>query len=118
MNSASRKTDVPARGSIRLQFTLIFMAVMAGMVILCLLVNAVFLGPYYMFRKRESVKGAYRNLNAAASSGEIASQTFSVLLRQIGARYDISVLVLDGESKAILSSRREPANGSLYSGSV
>ena len=90
--------------SIRVQFTLIFMVIMAGMVVLCLVANALLLRPYYMKKKTDALRESYRSINAAAVRGEIFTSDYDIYLQQICAKYDIRFLVLDSESQMVKTS--------------
>ncbi|MBR4528921.1 MAG: two-component sensor histidine kinase [Lachnospiraceae bacterium] len=95
------------RRSIRRQFTITFIAVVAGTIALCILANLLLLRPYYMAMKQSAVRDAYRSVNEAVVKGEIASSEFDVKLSQIGAKYDIRLLVLDAESQTIKASMED-----------
>ncbi|MCR5674213.1 MAG: HAMP domain-containing histidine kinase [Lachnospiraceae bacterium] len=78
------------------------------MIALCLLLNSLLLRPYYLAKKTDAVRNAFQSVNEAASRGEINTAAFDVELQQIGAKYDIRLLVLDGESQTIKSSSDDP----------
>ena len=96
------------RRSIRFQFSLIFIAIMTGMIALCLAANSLLLRPYYMKKKTDALREAYRSINAAAVRGEIFTSDVDIYLQQICAKFDIEFLVLDSDSQMVKTSANEP----------
>ncbi|MCH5343588.1 MAG: two-component sensor histidine kinase [Acetatifactor sp.] len=81
--------------SIRRQFALIFIGLMAGMVLLCILINNVFLERYYIRSKMNIIYSAYETIRQAANDDSYNSQTFGEKLDNIGSNYNISIYIID-----------------------
>ncbi len=92
--------------SIKKQIAFIFIAVMAGTIILCWIINSSFLENYYISNKNMAIKAAYKSINKAVSNGDIISDEFDVELRKICDMYNMNILVIDAQSNAIKSSTR------------
>lgn len=87
-----------AKKSIRTQFACIFIGLMAGTTLLCLLVNNVFLGQYYMQSKTKVIYDAYESIRQAANSDSYNSEEFQKELGDICSKYNITVCVMDSNS--------------------
>ena len=64
--------------SIRRQFTFIFVGLMAGVILLCLLANSLLLGRYYQRMKERALFDAYDTISQAAKGdgyGTVKFQT-------------------------------------------
>lgn len=93
--------------SIKQEVALIFIAVMAGTIILCWIINSSFLENFYIQNKKDAICDAYLRINEAASNGDISSEEFDLELRKTCDAYNISILVIDAESNTIKSSTRD-----------
>lgn len=93
--------------SIKQQIAGIFIAVMAGTIILAWFVNNTFLEKYYISNKTHSIYSAYESLDDAVSGGSVATDEFDLELRGLCDMYNISVVVIDAQSDTIKSSSRD-----------
>ncbi len=96
--------DTSKTGSIRWQFSLTFITVMAGMVALCIVANSLLLRPYYMKKKTDTIRQAYRSINEAGNRDEIQTDAFDVALQQISAKYNLQMIILDAEARTVKAS--------------
>ena len=85
--------------SIRQQFALIFIGLMAGTILLCWLVNHFFLEQYYISTKADVIKEAYETIRQAANSDTYSTEEFGETLDDICNIYNIAVLVMDADSQ-------------------
>ncbi len=85
--------------SIRKQFSLIFIGLMAGTILLCLLVNSLFLVRYYMKSKERVIFDAYEKIRMAANSDSYDSREFQLELDDVCRNYNITVCVIDANSQ-------------------
>ena len=92
--------------SIKRQIVIIFMTVMAGTIVLCWLINNLFLETFYIRNRANAITNAYVRINEAASNGNIISEAFDLELRMICDTYSIGVVVIDAEARTIKSSSR------------
>lgn len=94
--------------SMRRQFAFIFITLITGTLLLCLILNSTLLGTYYMNRKQNALVSAYYSINEASSAGDITSEEYDIELKKICDKYDIQVLVADGKSEAVKYSMNDP----------
>lgn len=87
--------------SIKKQIACIFIGLMAGTILLCWFINSTFLEKYYVSSRIKVILSAYEQINLAIENGNITSEEFDVTLQRIGNRYDISMVILDGDSQTI-----------------
>lgn len=93
--------------SIKREIALIFMAVMAGTIVLCWIINSSFLEKFYIRNKMHAIKDAYLRINEVVTNGDISSEEFDLELRKTCDRYNIGLLVVDAESNPIKFSTRD-----------
>lgn len=85
--------------SIKRQFALIFMGVMAGIILLCIVVNNLFLGEYYIRSKTEVIQRAYSIISQAANSDAYGTSEFAEQLNDVCRVYNITVCIMDANSQ-------------------
>lgn len=89
--------------SIRVQFAVVTIALLAGTLFLCWFVNSTFLEKYYEAEKYKNVQNAYEMLNRAGVSGNIASQEFKVEMLEYAYRYSMNIQVVDANQRLVFS---------------
>lgn len=92
------------RHSIRKQFAFIFIGLMTGTILACLVVNNIFLEKFYLKNKKDALYSAYDKINKASIDGDIRSDSFDIELRKICGKYNISVIIMDADSQTLKSS--------------
>lgn len=90
------------------QFAFIFITLITGTLLLCLILNSTLLGTYYINKKQNALVSAYNSINEASSAGDITSEEYDIELKKICDKYNIQVLVADGESEAVKYSMNDP----------
>lgn len=93
--------------SIKRQMAGIFIGVMAGTFLCCGLVNALFLGRYYLNNKKDVVISAYEVLNQGFSQGREDEESFISDLDLICSTDNISVFVMDNSGAPRLYTNRD-----------
>lgn len=81
--------------SIRKQFSLIFIGLMAGTIFLCWFMNIVFLEQFYIRSKTEVIQEAYQSIRQAANSDTYSTEEFRQELDNICGVYNITIYVMD-----------------------
>lgn len=94
--------------SLKRHFVVIFISLVAGTILLCLLLNSTLLERYYTENKIKALIRAYESINEAANAGDIISDTFDIELQKICGKYNINVLVADSDSETIKTSLSDP----------
>ena len=84
--------------SIRGQFAWIFIGLMIGTILLCLLLNYMFLGRVYMQSKMDVIHDAYETIKQAAESDSYGSEEFAHELDDVCRSYNMTVCVVDVNS--------------------
>lgn len=107
MSATEEDKKVKKVHSIRFELSAIFLLVMVGTFVLCLVTNLLFMERFYVQNKREAIMEAYRNIALAVSSDYISSEEFDEELSRICERYDIEMLVLDADSHTVKSSSND-----------
>lgn len=93
--------------SIRHQFAMIFIGLMATTILMCWSVNNIFLERYYIENKQNALKNAYDVVNSAFSNGNITTEEFDIQLQKIIEKYNISLIVLDTNSRTLITTRND-----------
>ena len=94
--------------SMKRQFAFLFIILITGTILLCLLLNSTLLGTYYLNKKQNALVSAYHSINEASSAGDIATEEYDIELKKICEKYDIQVLVADGKSEIVKYSMNDP----------
>lgn len=84
--------------SIRKQFTFVFVLLMSSVILLCWLINTLFLEKYYLNRKTKVIYNAYQSISDAAAGDKYYSDEFMMELDRICNQYNIAVFVMDEDS--------------------
>lgn len=85
--------------SIRRQFSLIFIGLMTGTILMCWIVNTLFLVQYYMKSKEKIIYDAYETIRMAANSDSYGSKEFVLELDDVCRKYNIAVYIMDANSQ-------------------
>lgn len=85
--------------SIRRQFSLIFIGLMAGTVLLCWMLNNMLLGQYYISSRTKIIYNAYETIRQAANSDAYSTEDFGKELDNICSMYNITVCVMDSNAQ-------------------
>lgn len=94
--------------SMKRQFAFLFITLITGTILLCLLLNTTLLGTYYLNKKQNALVSAYYSINEASNAGDIVTEEYDIELKKICEKYNIQVLVADGESEAVKYSMNDP----------
>ena len=98
------------RRSIKNQFALIFSVLLALAIVGCFLANTLLLDNFYISSKKTALLSAYAQIDLTAAAGDIRSDDFSVTFEQIAARDNLEILILDSDTKTILSTVKDNRN--------
>lgn len=87
------------KSSVRNQFALIFIGLMAGTIFFCWTINTIFLSRYYVQSKLDIIYSAYDKISSATQSDSFSSDAFEKELNDICSNYNITVCVMDANSQ-------------------
>lgn len=85
--------------SIRLQFTLIFLSLMIGVIFVCWMLNTLFLEKYYLREKQNVIYDAYETIREAAGQDSYGTEGFAKKLEAVCLNYNITICVMDVNSQ-------------------
>lgn len=75
------------------------MTVMAGTILLCILLNNLFLGKYYLRSKTEVILDAYNIISQGANSDSYGTLEFAEQLNDVCSVYNITICIMDSNSQ-------------------
>lgn len=91
--------NVKREFSIRSQYVLIFVTLMAGVILLCWTVNILFLEKFYLREKKNIIYSAYETIRREAERDNYGTDVFTKELEEICQNYNITVCVMDVDSQ-------------------
>lgn len=68
--------------SMKRQFAFIFITLITGTILMCLILNSTLLGTYYLNKKQNALVSAYYSINEASSAGDIISEEYDIELKK------------------------------------
>lgn len=86
------------------ELTMITSCIMAGTVIICCLINALFLDDFYRYRKKQDLMNMYNRISLAAQNETLDSEEFIDSLEKVTLRANEEVIVVDMDSNTIIYS--------------
>lgn len=93
--------------TIRMQVTLLFIALTVLVILLCWVINSTCLEKYYLWNKEKNLYEAYHSFNIAATEGVLNTEEYDIEWQKICGKYNISAIILDSDSKSIKCSSNE-----------
>lgn len=85
------------KGSLTREITVTIMGLVAGTVILCWLLNTVFLERYYVKNKQNILQNGFETIDAACISGELDDSEFDVTFDNLCANGNITVMIISSD---------------------
>ena len=86
---------------------MIFIGLMSATILSCWFINSTFLGELYIVDKTKALKNAYATVNRAFSAGNVMTEEFDIQLQKIIETDNISLIVLDTDSRMLITSRND-----------
>ena len=80
---------------------------MALAIVLCFVANTVLLNDFYQNSKKNALLRAYERIDSAAARGSLQTDASLKLIEEIAARDSLEVLILDSDTRTILSTSRD-----------
>ena len=107
----SAEENVKPHKSIRTQFALIFILLVAAMLVVCWIINSLFLQRYYLKNKRKSVEEAYGRLNVllADYGGQEIPEDIAEEINTFCSASNISVAVVSSSFDTVFTSEHQDA---------
>lgn len=99
------------KNSINKQFAFIFIGLMMGTIMMCWLINSIFLEQFYLNNKITAITEAYKVIETAIQNDvELESEEFDIEISKITARNNISILVLDSGMYKVIAGGNDNAD--------
>ena len=95
--------------SIRFQIPLLILCSIAGIILLTLLFNHIYLERYYFSNKEKALEEVFERMTEAAEKDLLSSEETSAVLSAITTTESIDLIVLDAESRSLLSFANDPS---------
>lgn len=89
--------------SITIQFSFIFISILAGAILLCLTANVFFLKDFYIATLKSSFIDAYNDVNEQCADDVILSEHDLKEIVEISKRYDVGIMLMDSTASIALS---------------
>lgn len=111
--TGKKGTKKHIRHSISRKFTLVFILLMTGTILLCWFLNISFLEKYYIHDKQNALLNAYQGINEAIEEDKFNTEGFELELQGLSARYNLDVLILDEDSRTLKYAGGNPETAKL-----
>lgn len=85
---------------------IVALAVMAGLIVFCVLMNRFYLMDYLQKQRIASMKTAYKELNAAFDNESYNTEDFKVTIENLCEKNNVNILVIDSGADVVFSSSR------------
>lgn len=96
------------QGSLTRQITLVIIALVAGTVFFCWLMNTVFLERFYIQNKQNTLMEGFSVMDAASVSGLLSSQKFDVTFENLCSNGNLEVIVIQANRTIVRASVNDP----------
>lgn len=92
------------RHSLTRQVTLVMIAMVAGTVWLCLILNTLFLGRFYIWNKANILSNSYKKVDAAAKSQSLESDEFDIEFERLCVNGNLTMIIINSDYTIVRSS--------------
>lgn len=92
------------RGSLTREMTIIIIGLVAGTVLLCWILNSVFLEQYYVKNKQNLLLADFNTIDKASTDGTLFTNEFDVTFDNLCANGNVTILIIRSDSKIMRSS--------------
>ena len=99
-----KQTDPFGKYSLTRQVAFAMIALAAGTVLLCLILNTLFLGQYYVWNKSKILSNSYHKINAAAQNGTLDSEEFDIEFERLCVYNNLTIMIINPDQTIVRSS--------------
>lgn len=92
------------KNSIRRQIAVVFIVLFAITMVMCLIINTLFLEEYYKSNKRKSLQDLYKHLEEAAESGTMETAYFVRKISQLCEKGNVKLFIMDSGHEIVYAS--------------
>lgn len=90
--------------SLSIKLTITMILLVSGIIGLCWGLNHLFLEDFYIYQKKDELLTGFQTLGMAYENGTLSTDDFDVTFEKLCANGNLSILVIDSESKVVRSS--------------
>lgn len=98
---SKKKSEKKNKFSIRIQFSLIFIACMAGILALCIFTDTVLLEKFYQNKKLRTIKEAHMMVNELVDNSDYDADDLIKKLDDISVTSNVSIIIVDSGSETL-----------------
>ncbi len=102
--SGAVNRQIYGRHSLTSQVTLAMIALVAGTVMLCLILNTLFLGRFYIWNKAKILSTSYQKINAAAQTDSLYSEEFDIEFERMCVNNNLTIMIINPDRRTIVRS--------------
>lgn len=95
------KSKKPYKVSLTRQITIIFITIMAVTILVCWLINTLFLEKYYLYNKEQTLYTLYDSMLAESKNDVFISETFDIELQRYSGTHNVSIAILSSLFKPV-----------------
>lgn len=96
--------------SINKQLSFVFILVMSAILLICWMVNTIFLPTYYTGKKKHALMESYFFILAGVEKDEMLTEQYAIELQRLCERHNLHAIILDSETKVVISTSSESKN--------
>lgn len=86
------------------QVTFSMISLVVGTVLLCLILNTLFLGRFYIWNKTKILSNSYNKINAAAQSGILDTDEFDIEFERLCVNNNLTIMIINSDQTVVRSS--------------
>ena len=90
--------------SLSVKLTITMLCLVAGIIILCWILNHTFLETFYIYEKKQTLTETFQILEQASKEGIVGEDSFDITFEKLCANSNLNILLVDAESNVIRSS--------------
>ncbi|MCI8991581.1 MAG: HAMP domain-containing histidine kinase [Eubacterium sp.] len=90
--------------SLARQIAKIFLSLVAGTVLLCLLINSMFLANFYFSNKKKQLSDTFYKINKAAVDGNLYTDDFDITFESICANGNLIIIIISSDGTVLRAS--------------
>lgn len=92
------------RHSLTRQVSFAMITLVAGTVFLCLILNTLFLGRFYIWNKANILSSSYQKIDAAALSGILDTDAFDIEFERLCVNNNLTIMIINSDQRTIVRS--------------
>lgn len=95
--------------SIKKQYALIFGILIAGIICILCIVNALILSRFYLHHKQKMIASAYNKINSYAREDTLSSDDFKKTFRRTASMNNLDIIILNSDMDVVIATTQDPS---------